>query len=150
MTGRLPLNANQGYWWWDIAYSTTDYILATGGDRHTFYCPSDKSKNGDMAIVWQYSNDPPYGARIEEVFERRDRSRRTLSGHQLLLDDGHQRAADRTDKPLGVPNSWKWPKNLNVKNAGGTELVLDATLSTGPDPETASFTEVRRRAVGPA
>ncbi|RPJ25170.1 MAG: DUF1559 domain-containing protein, partial [Planctomycetaceae bacterium] len=32
--GRLPLNA-WGNWWWDIAYSTTDYILATGGDRHT-------------------------------------------------------------------------------------------------------------------
>jgi prepilin-type processing-associated H-X9-DG protein len=30
-----------------------------------------------------------------------------------------------------------------VKNPGGTELILDATLSTGSDPETASFTEVR-------
>ena len=47
------------------------------------------------------------------------------------------------DRPLGMPDSWKWPTNLNVKNAASTELVLDATISTGTDPETSSFTEVR-------
>ncbi len=137
--GKLPLNAG-GNWWWDIAYSTTDYILATGGDRHTFYCPSDKSKNGDMAIVWQYSNDPPMNARIEEVFERQDRRDELyrVTSYFWMMDTKNP----RTTKPDGVPGSWKWPKNLNVKNAGSTELVLDATLSTGPDPETASFTDV--------
>jgi prepilin-type N-terminal cleavage/methylation domain-containing protein len=33
---KLPLN-EFGYWLWDISYSTTDYIMATGGDRQTFY-----------------------------------------------------------------------------------------------------------------
>jgi len=138
--GKLPLNANPGYWWWDIAYSTTDYIIATGGDRHTFYCPSDKSKNGDMAIVWQFGSNPPYGARIEEVFEPdtgRDGLYRVTSYFWIM-----DAKTPRTDRPLGMPVDWKWPKTLNVKNAGGTELVLDATLSTGIDPETASFTEV--------
>lgn len=138
---KLPLNANQGYWWWDIAYSTTDYIIGTGGDRHTFYCPSDKSKNGDMAIVWQFGTNPPFGARIEEVIEpdkNRDSYYRVTS-YFWIMDT----KIARTDKPLGVPDSWKWPKNLNVRNAAGTELVLDATLSTTTDEATASFTEVR-------
>jgi len=32
---KLPLNQG-GNWLWDIAYSTTDYIMDTGGDRRTF------------------------------------------------------------------------------------------------------------------
>jgi prepilin-type N-terminal cleavage/methylation domain-containing protein/prepilin-type processing-associated H-X9-DG protein len=139
--GRLPLNANPGYWWWDIAYSTTDYIIATGGDRHTFYCPSDKSKNGDMAIVWMYGSDPPANARIEDVFEpetNRDSLYRVTSYFWIMDAKQH-----RQNKPLGVPDSWEWPKNLNTKNAASVELVLDATISTGTDAETASFTEVR-------
>ena len=70
--GKLPLNANAGNWWWDIAYSTTDYIIKTGGDRRTFYCPCDKSKNGDMAIVWQYSTNPPIGASPDQVCGAQD------------------------------------------------------------------------------
>jgi prepilin-type N-terminal cleavage/methylation domain-containing protein/prepilin-type processing-associated H-X9-DG protein len=142
--GKLPLNANAGNWWWDIAYSTTDYIIATGGDRHTFYCPSDKSKNGDMAIVWQFGSNPPYGARIEEVFEPetgRDSLYRVTSYFWIM--EVKNPPTGRTDKPLGMPANWKWPRTLGVRNPGGTELVLDATLSTGIDPNTASFTEVR-------
>jgi len=140
--GKLPLNANSLNWWWDIAYSTTDYIIATGGDRHTFYCPADPTKNGDMAIVWQYGSNPPYGARIEEVPERetdRDSIYRVTS-YFWIMDAKNN---PRTDRPLGVPDSWKWPKTLDVRNPGETELVLDATISTGTDPETASFVEVR-------
>jgi len=142
--GKLPLNANPGYWWWDIAYSTTDYIIATGGDRHTFYCPSDLSKNGDMAIVWQFGSDPQYGARIEDVQEpttNRDRYYRVTS-YFWIMDVKNPPPGGR-EKPLGMPASWKWPKTLNVTNPGGTELVLDATLSTTIDAETASFTEIR-------
>jgi prepilin-type N-terminal cleavage/methylation domain-containing protein/prepilin-type processing-associated H-X9-DG protein len=138
--GQLPLNANPGYWWWDIAYSTTDYIIATGGDRHSFYCPSDKSKNGDMAIVWQFGSNPPIGARIEDVQEpttNRDSYYRVTSYFWIM-----DAKKGRPDKPLGMPDKWTWPKNLSVRNPGGTELVLDATLSTGIDPETSSFTEI--------
>lgn len=141
--GKLPLNANEGYWWWDIAYSTTDYIIATGGDRHTFYCPSDKSKNGDMAIVWQFGSNPPYGARIEEVKEpttNRDSYYRVTS-YFWIMDVKNPPAGGRT-KPLGMPDSWRWPKSLGERNPAGTELALDATLSTGTDPETSSFTEI--------
>jgi prepilin-type N-terminal cleavage/methylation domain-containing protein/prepilin-type processing-associated H-X9-DG protein len=140
--GKLPLNVG-GWWWWDIAYSTTDYIIATGGDRHTFYCPADPTKNGDMAVVWQFSSNPRYGARVEEVPEpedRRDEYYRVTS-YFWLMDTKDGRPADQ--RPLDMPASWKWPRSLNVKNPAGTELVLDATISTGTDPETASFVEVR-------
>jgi prepilin-type N-terminal cleavage/methylation domain-containing protein/prepilin-type processing-associated H-X9-DG protein len=141
--GKLPLNANQGYWWWDIAYSTTDYIIATGGDRHTFYCPCDTTKNGDMAIVWQFGSNPPYGARIEDVPEPktgRDGYYRVTS-YFWIMDTSNP--GGRTDRPLGMPDGWKWPKTLGVKSPADTELVLDATISTGTDPETASFVEVQ-------
>ena len=141
--GKLPLNGG-GYWWWDIAYSTTDYILATGGDRHTFYCPSDKSKNGDMAIVWQFGNNPPYGARIEEVFEPESQAERNnyyrVTSYFWMMDTRAGRGDN--SRPLGMPDDWKWPRTLGVKNPGGTELALDATISTGIDPNTASFTEI--------
>jgi prepilin-type N-terminal cleavage/methylation domain-containing protein/prepilin-type processing-associated H-X9-DG protein len=137
--GKLPLNEG-GYWWWDIAYSTTDYILATGGERRTFYCPCDTSKNGDMAIVWQFGSNPPITAAVEQVVEtttNRDGTYR-VSSYFWLMDT----KAGRTEKPLGVSDNWKWPKAITVKNPSGTELILDATLSTGTDETTASFVEV--------
>ncbi len=140
--GKLPLNVG-GWWWWDIAYSTTDYILATGGDRQTFYCPADPTKNGDMAVVWQYGSNPPFNARIEEVPEPttgRDEYYRVTS-YFWLMDTKNGRSDDQ--RPEGVPDSWRWPRTLNVKNPAETELVLDATISTGTDPQTASFVEVR-------
>ena len=50
--------------------------------------------------------------------------------------------AGRGDPPGGTPPK-KWVKTLNCKQATSTELVIDATLSTGTDPKTASFVEVR-------
>jgi prepilin-type N-terminal cleavage/methylation domain-containing protein/prepilin-type processing-associated H-X9-DG protein len=141
---KLPLN-NSGYWLWDVAYSTTDYMLRTGGDRHIFYCPCDTTKRPDMAILWQFSQSPPYGSTPEHVAEPTDPRERAnryrVTGYFWLMD--LQDGRPENQRPRGVPDSWKWPRTLNVRNAGGTELVLDATLSTGSDPETASFVEVR-------
>jgi len=142
--GRLPLNAG-GYWLWDIAYSTTDYILATGGDRQTFYCPSDLSKNGDMAIVWQYGQDPPASASVDQVAEPETgrSSIYRVTSYFWLMDTQSGRGNAEGVRPMGTPDDWKWPRTVTVKNPAGTELVLDATLSTTTDPETASFTEIR-------
>jgi prepilin-type N-terminal cleavage/methylation domain-containing protein/prepilin-type processing-associated H-X9-DG protein len=140
--GKLPLNAG-GYWLWDVAYSTTDYMLRTGGDRHTFYCPCDRTKRPDMAILWQFSQGPPFDATPDHVAEPetgRDYLYR-VTGYFWLMDTIRGRPQEQ--RPRGVPDKWEWPKTLNVRNAGGTELVFDATLSTGSDPETASFVEVR-------
>ena len=143
--GKLPLNTI-GNWLWDIAYSTTDYIIQTGGDRQTFYCPCDKSKNGDMAIVWQFTNAPPvptFDARPEQIVEPKTQRHQyfRVTSYFWLMDIDTQTGRGWT--PAGKPNNWKWPRSLTVKNPAGTELVLDATLSTGTDPQTASFVEVR-------
>ena len=135
---RLPLNKS-GSWLWDIAYSTTDYIISTGGDRKTFYCSADPIKKADMAIFWQYSQDLPVGTRIGDVAEpetgRDDYFR--VTGYFWMMDT----ETGRDNQPQGLPQK-KWVKNLNCSQPAVSELVTDATLSTGPDPQTANFAEV--------
>ena len=140
--GKLPLNAG-GYWLWDIAYSTTDYIIATGGDRRTFYCPSDITKNPDMAILWQFGQNPPVNARPDSVDEPETNRNGyyRVTGYFWLMDTQAGRADSQ--RPRGVPDNWAWPRTVMVRNPADTELVLDATLSTTEDPDTASFVEVR-------
>jgi prepilin-type processing-associated H-X9-DG protein len=147
--GKLPLNRNPGYWWWDIAYSTTDYIIATGGDRHTFYCPCDITKNGDMAGVWDFGNTPyppDLRTRPEEVVSTEPKTNRDsayrVTSYFWLMDTSTPRAA--TDRPRGVPSGWKWARTItDVKYPDESWLCLDATISTAEDPDTASFTEVQ-------
>jgi len=137
---KLPLNKST-WWLWDIAYSTTDFILASGGSRDTFYCPSDLSKNGDMAIVWQYGQSPNYGAPIDQVVEPetgRDEIYRVTS-YFWLMDTQDGRGGHPIYEP-GTPHK-RWVKSLNEKGAGQTELVLDATLSVEND-RNGNFVEV--------
>ncbi len=134
----LPLNA-RGNWLWDIAYSTSDYIIATGGDKHTFYCPSDITKTADMAILWQFSQNPPLGAppgTLAEPTTNRDNHFRVTS-YFWMIDT----LSSRTYHPQGTGNK-DWVKTLTPKQPSSTELITDATLSNGPDPENTSFTEV--------
>lgn len=134
---KLPLNYVSA-WLWDISYKTTDYIIATGGDRNTFYCPADPTKTPDMAILWQYTQDPPLGMRpglIPEPQENRGSEYR-VTGYYWLMDTVKGRPEQE-----GTPRK-HWVKTLNCKQPASTELVTDTTMSTGPDPETASFTEV--------
>jgi len=137
--GWLPLNAS-GYWLWDIAYSTTDYIIATGGDRHTFYCPSDPTKSPDMAHFWQFTQNVQPGTppgSVPEPETGRDQHFR-VTGYFWMMDT----KSGRPYQPEGTPKK-RWVKTLNCKQPANTELVVDATLSTGSDPKTASFAEVR-------
>ena len=135
---RLPIN-ELGYWLWDISYSTTDYIMATGGDKRTFYCPSDSTKKPEMAILWQFTQDPPIGKDSDTVIEPTTNrgSYYRVTSYFWMMDTVNGRA----DPPEGIPPK-KWVKTLMCKSPAATDLVTDATLSTGSDPETASFTEV--------
>ena len=136
--GRLPLNES-GYWLWDIAFSTTDYIMATGGDRRTFYCPCDPTKTADMAILWQYTLNPPLGSTPDMVVEpTEDRNREyRVTSYFWLMDLVSRRA----DPPQGDPPR-EWVRTLNAKQPATTELVIDATLSTGNGQATDNFVEV--------
>ena len=136
---KLPLNRG-GYWLWDIAYSTTDYIMDTGGDRRTFYCPADPTKDPEMAIFWQYSQNPDIGDDSDWVVEPqtgRDGLYRVTS-YFWMMDTVQGRPAQTEGEPTK-----EWVKLLTCKQPASTDLITDATLSTGPDVETASFVEIR-------
>ena len=135
---KLPLNQG-GNWLWDIAYSTTDYIMDTGGDRRTFYCPADPTKKPEMAIFWQYSQNPDIGADSDWVVEPQTGrgSLYRVTSYFWMMDTVNGRSVH----PQGIPEK-DWVKTLTCKQPAATDLVTDATLSTGPDVETASFTEV--------
>ena len=86
--GKLPLN-QAGFWLWDISYQTTDYIISTGGDPKTFYCPADQPRNR----IWQFSGSTPRTLQSEPVRAQYLNPRKSslpLSGHQLFLDDGYR------------------------------------------------------------
>ncbi|MBP7050051.1 MAG: DUF1559 domain-containing protein [Phycisphaerae bacterium] len=139
---RLPLNRVDG-WLWDIAYSTTDYIIASGGSRDTFYCPSDPTKTSDMACFWQYSQNVSVSARIGDVKEPAT-SRNTVyrvTGYFWLMDIQNSEGKGRAAQPLGIPAK-TWVKNLLCKQPGETELIVDALLSSTADPNTATFTDI--------
>jgi prepilin-type N-terminal cleavage/methylation domain-containing protein len=140
--GKLPLNKS-GNWLWDIAYSTTDFIIASGGSRDTFYCPSDPSKNGDMSILWNYTQDPPFGTPVEQVEEpetgRDDQFR--VTSYFWLMDTQVGRPDDLLYEP-GTPHK-RWVKNLNQKGGGQAELILDAVISVANDRQNGNFVEVR-------
>ncbi len=138
--GQLPLNVG-GYWLWDIAYSTTDLIIKTGGERATFYCPADLSKNGDMAVCWQFTQDPavPCDAKsgdIDEPKTDRDQEYRVTS-YFWMMDTKEGRIPD----PRGTPKK-RWVKQVTEKQPSETELVMDATLSTTNNVQTARFDAV--------
>lgn len=133
--GRLPLNKRftaGGNWLWDIAYSTTDFIMRTGGERHTFYCPADHTKNGDMAVCWQYYNGSEPAAQCGQTPEQvtepttgRDQCYR-VTGYFWMMDIDNP---PRTSPPGGTPAK-KWVKTLNEKQPATKELATDATIST--------------------
>jgi prepilin-type N-terminal cleavage/methylation domain-containing protein/prepilin-type processing-associated H-X9-DG protein len=136
--GQLPLN-NGGWWLWDIAYSTTDLIIKTGGEESTFYCPSETNKNCTMAICWQFSQFPPCGEKsgnIPEPSTNRNQYYR-VTGYFWMMDTKQ----GRTKHPKGTEKK-DWVKTVTGKQPSVTELITDATLSTTADANTASFDRV--------
>jgi len=140
----LPLNRS-GYWLWDIAYSTTDFIIKSGGNRDTFYCPADISKNGDMSIVWQFGQSGGGKGigitpdQVEEPETGRDGIYRVTS-YFWMMDT----QTPRSFKPIYEPGTAvkKWVKKITDKGAGRLELVTDATLSTTNDRDDGNFVDV--------
>jgi type II secretory pathway pseudopilin PulG len=141
---KLPLNRS-GYWLWDIAYSTTDFIIASGGTRDTFYCPSDLSKNGDMSIVWQFgqsSGGKGIGVKPDTVVEP-ETGRENLyrvTSYFWMMDLESKRSQQPIFEP-GTPHK-RWVRTINDKGAGDAELVTDATLSTTNDRDQGNFVDV--------
>ncbi len=136
---KLPLTESGG-WLWDISYLTTDYIIKTGGDKKTFYCPTGQG-DPDDGRFWQYSQGLGPGQRagsIPEPTMDRDRYYR-VTDYFWLMDS----AGGRTP-PRSVTGELQkhWIKKITEKFPEEVEWVTDATLSDGPDRETSSFDQV--------
>lgn len=140
--GQLPRLA-AGNWLWDIAYCTTDYMISKGADRHTFYCPADPTKNGDMAICWQYTeayaNTWPYdtvtGQYPETETNRCGQYR--VTSYFYMMDTWEGRGPqDELDD--GTPTK-EWVRSLEDRNPSAKDLAVDATLQ---DSDSGSFVKV--------
>lgn len=143
--GKLPLNYANG-WLWDIAYSTTDFIIETGGDKRTFYCPLEKTKNSDLAIFYNYTQAvtlvPPSDTdRLADTIDEPETGRENyyrVTGYFWLMDT----EAGRDDIPIIGDKSHLWPKTTIEKNPAAAELVTDAILSMDSNARNTTFTEV--------
>lgn len=125
--GKLPMNQSGG-WMWDISYWTTDIILDSGGDKRTFYCPSEKTKKADDPRMWQYwQNTAVEIPEPTDIATRKSYFR--VTGYFWMMDFENPRGWQAG----GTPQR-DWVRNLNdIPNLGSWDLVVDATLSDGTD-----------------
>ncbi len=174
--GILPLKTgvpgSAGGWLWDISYATTDYIIKkSGGDRDTFYCPSELGKLDDI-IPWRYSEAWNNRANVEQYFAANpqeptaiDRNTYYRVGGYVILVDWQYPSASKPpvrwkDSAWEPETSWvhwwnpttgalnpgyfKLARKSTEKRSAEKELIADATLCTAPVPTTReqNFTKV--------
>jgi len=136
----LPLNNRQD-WLWDVSYATTDYILKTGGDKATFYCPADPSKEPEMAHFWQFTQYQGLEPSTELLPEPKSPEQRwnnyRVTSYFWLLDTESGRSWQPIYEP-GEP-AWPWIRKATDRNAAARILITDATLSDNTNPEMANF-----------
>jgi len=131
--GRVPLHTAGG-WLQNCSYFLTDYILASGGSKDTFYCPScpDRTKNADNPRLWQLSqwwydrrtsilDDEPTSVEQRKLYYR-------VTGYFWLMECDPKWRFPQEGKPTK-----QWVKKLNCRNPGETELITDQILSDGDE-----------------
>jgi prepilin-type N-terminal cleavage/methylation domain-containing protein len=113
--GRLPVNIG-GYWAWDLANSTADFIMkATGKNKDIFYCPADHTKDGrNRDVCWQFNGQ----YHVTGYF--------WMMVHEPPLN-WHPESAP------GTPNK-DWVKTFDERQPATKDLVTDATISTTTNP----------------
>ncbi len=128
-------------WLRGASYTTTDFVIATGGSAQTFFCPSEPTagKGPDNPLFWQYSQY--VGGSGPEPADPVTRAQhwRVLSYNFLLDVQGSGRDPKRIFHE-GV--SSRWLRNINnVRHAPLTEMVFDAVLSV-EDQRDSDFSSV--------
>jgi len=132
--GQLPLNT-QGFWYWDLSYLTTDYLIQqAGADRGTFYCPAHKSKLTNDDRFWRYSEwvgtpaVPPSDPEPVSVSQRRNLYRTTSYFYIVDMEPPATRAfyprLGTTEQPKMIAR-----KTTDIRNTGSYELITDGTIS---------------------
>ena len=144
----FPLHTNQP-WLHDISYSTSDYIIKTGGDKKTFYCPSDLiHRTWEDPRFWQFTqaHRDDYGPEPTKKLQRDSNYR--VTGYFFLMDN----VVPRTWLPRTVPGEprkmWLRKANSKIRASSEFEMVTDSVYSNSPDLNRASFVNVIGSAQG--
>ena len=143
--GELPLGF-QGHWPHDLVYSISDIIIASGGDKKTFYCPSDHTLVPGDPRLWQFSQRDewfPGGGRppLEPKTGRDNEYRITGYFWQLdLLKTVGGRNFDNTNGGDHPPyGDRRWVSEIPGNYPPDMEIVTDRVFSTDPDPGASRF-----------
>ncbi len=118
-------------WLRGASYTTTDFIIATGGSGETFFCPSEPTpgKGPDNPLFWRYSQYVTTPGPEPTDPTARSQQWRVLSYNLLLDVEGSGRDPKRIFS-RGVCSSWL--RDINkVKQTALAEMAFDAILSTG-------------------
>jgi prepilin-type N-terminal cleavage/methylation domain-containing protein/prepilin-type processing-associated H-X9-DG protein len=142
---KLPIISEWG-WLQDLSYETSHFIMKTsktsnpGAAGEIFYCPSYKKKNAADPRYWLFSQLSTSWQPGDPIPEEEEEGFRVTSYFWLI-----DAAEERDDPPITLEGETpvkRWVKDITEKRPASTELVVDQTLSDGPDRDTASFTEV--------
>lgn len=124
----LPLH-HRGSWLQDLSYKTTDYIIDVGGDRRTFFCPSDKTQKPDDERLWRWTESKANGGVAptgpEPTKNRQDYFRNI--GFVYLVDRELTRN-NQMESQVG-PKAKPWPRKITARNGAKVELIADQTYS---------------------
>lgn len=145
--GELPKNAINSGWLWDISYYTSDFIIANGGDRKTFYCPLGNMKADDDGMwCWsQYSDTRPTTKVIADQTAALNPKGfwRTTTYAYLVQIDTTDVTKQRPPAYMDLDSAKQkriWPRKMNdIQNSGSLELVVDAIIQ---NPVTGNFNDI--------
>lgn len=131
---RLPLHYI-GNWLQDISYRTSDYIIEAGGDRRTFFCPSDKTQSPDDDRTWRWTESAGRGgtapdSSTPEPTTNRENYFRNI-GFVYLADAVPTRNITR---PQVGPKARPWPTKTTARNSAQLEIAADQVYSNNADP----------------
>lgn len=138
----LQPDARQHDWLRGASYTTTDHIIDTGGDKKTFYCPSepDREKDPDNPIFWQFSQYMMNDEGPEPTdYHLRSRHWRVLS-YNFLLDTEHGRSSANFMNE-GSNSVWL-RKTSDLKNASLAPISFDSIISEN-NTRDANFAEIK-------
>ncbi len=163
----FPRIAN-GNWLFDVSYFTTDYVIATGGDKGVFYCPLEGVKNPDEDIFWRAfecwvknrrvigDHIPEPEGYMEEIVpgvkvDVRQKYFRVAGYFWLLGPMEHE--TDYFEKVLRPGPFFEspyrtWVTKATQRFSAETEFVVDITVSSGANhsiaanPDTAYFYDI--------
>jgi len=132
----LPLQRTQ-WWLHDISYTTSDLIIKSGGDRHTFYCPSNKIQKADDPRFWQFTQcvngDITDYSRIQDEPPTIDRDvYYRVAGYNWLMDTA-------TTRWFTLKEPRQFVRKITCQDPADTELIVDYTISDWPHPDYANY-----------